>query len=315
MTLCVDAHVHVYEQGDWPPAWFDYAALQWARRAPDRRPEHVRPKMEDGLADPGAQRLLGQMSEDGVDVSVLFGVDWELGMDSRPPNSVRSVHERYGEIARTSGGRIVAFAGIDPRRPDAVDILDEALGRDGLRGLKLYPPTGFHAYDEACEPLYQRCADAGVPVAIHCGETLGMLRPRFSNPLYVQDVQRRYPNLTLWIAHAGAPWWWDEAVAVAEAGVDTYLELSSWQHVAYEEEELFVRRLGRAIGSLGADRLLFGSDHISGNRVRGTASYTRWISWFHDLPSTARKYGVTITPEHVEAILGGNAARCLGLQA
>jgi predicted TIM-barrel fold metal-dependent hydrolase len=315
VTLCVDAHVHVYDQGDWPPAWFDYAALQWARKSPERRPEHVRPKMEDGLADPGAERLFHQMSEAGVDCSVLFGVDWELGMDSRPANSPRQVHRRYGRLVRHSGGRLLAFAGVDPRRSDARIILEEALERDGLWGLKLYPPAGFHVYDEVCEPLYQLCADAAVPVAIHCGETLGMLRPRFSNPLYVQDVQRRYPGLTLWIAHAGAPWWWDEAVAVAEAGVDTYLELSSWQRVAYEEEELFVRRLGRAIGTLGADRLLFGSDHISGHRVRTGAGYARWISWFHDLPSTARKYGVAITAEHVEAILGGNAARCLGLQA
>lgn len=315
MSLRVDAHVHVYEKGDWPPAWFDYAALRWAGRGPDRLPEHVRPKMEDGLADPVGQRLLAQMAEGGVDVSILFGVDWELGMESRPANSVRAIHERYGQLMRASDGRIVAFAGVDPRRPDARAILEEARDRHGLRGLKLYPPAGFHAYDEMVDPLYEACLDSGLPVAIHCGETLGMLRPRFSNPLNVQDVHRRYPGLTLWIAHAGAPWWWDEAVAVAGAGVDTYLELSSWQQVAYEEEELFVRRLGRAIGSLGADRLLFGSDHISGHRVRGEQSYLRWISWFHELPSTARKYGVSITPEHVDAMLGGNAARCLRLQA
>jgi predicted TIM-barrel fold metal-dependent hydrolase len=315
VTLCVDAHVHVYEQGDWPPRWFDYAAQQWAGRGPDRLPEHVRPKMEDGLADPGAVRLLSQMTTAGVDVSVLLAVDWELGMDSRPGNDIREVHERYGRLMRDSGGRIVAFAGVDPRRPDALGIFEEARDRHGLRGLKLYPPAGFYAYDEAVQPLYQACADSGLPVAIHCGETLGMLRPRFSNPLFVQDVQRLYPGLTLWIAHAGAPWWWDEAVAVAEAGVDTYLELSSWQAVAYEDEELFVRRLGRALGSVGVDKLLFGSDHISGHRVRDDAGYRRWIDWFRDLPSLGRKYGVHVTDDDVEAMLGGNAARCLGLEA
>jgi predicted TIM-barrel fold metal-dependent hydrolase len=270
--------------------------------------------MEAGLADPGAERLLTQMAEAGVDVSVLLAVDWELGMDSRPGNSMRQVHERYGALMQASAGRIVAFAGVDPRRPNAAAILEEALERHQLRGLKLYPPAGFYPYDELADPLYRLCADAGVPVAIHCGETLGMLRPRFSNPLFVQDVQRRYPALTLWIAHAGAPWWWDEAVAVAEAGVDTYLELSSWQQVAYEDEEFFVRRLGRAIGSLGVEKLLFGSDHISGHRVRGDAAYHRWIGWFQELPATARKYGVAITDEHVDAMLGGNAARCLGMQ-
>lgn len=314
MTLCVDAHVHGYEEGDWPPRWFDFAAQQWAARGADRRPEHVRDKMERGLSDPGAARLLAQMASAGVDVSVMLGVDWELGMESRPANDVRQVHERYGRLMRESGGRIVAFAGVDPRRPDALDIFEEAHDVHGLRGLKLYPPAGFHAYDEIIDPLYAACADAGLPVVIHCGETLGMLRPRFSNPLFVQDVQRRFPSLTVWIAHAGATWWWDEALAVAEAGVDTYLELSSWQAVAYAEEELFIRRLGRAVGSLGADKLMFGSDHISGARVRPEASYRRWLEWFHDLPTLGRKYGVHFTTEDVEAMLGGNAARCLGLE-
>lgn len=313
MVLRVDAHVHVYEEGDWPPRWFDYAALQWARRGPDRRPEHVRPKMEAGLADPGAARLLARMDAAGVDVSVLLGVDWELGMESRPAHTMRQVHERYGRLMQESEGRIVAFAGVDPRRPDALQILEEARDRNGLRGLKLYPPAGFHAYDDICDPLYEACLESGLPVVIHCGETLGMLRPRFGNPLFVQDVQRRYPGLTIWIAHAGATWWWDEAVAVAEAGVDTYLELSSWQSVAYEDEEVFVRRLGRAVRTLGPERLLFGSDHISGHRVRGEEGYRRWLDWFRDLPALGRKYGVHLTPDHVEAMLGGNAARCLGL--
>lgn len=314
MTLCVDAHVHVYEEGDWPPRWFDYAAEQWASRGPGRLPEQVRDKMEEGLADPGAERLLSQMTATGVDASVLLGLDWELGMDSRPRNHPRQIHERYGRLMRDSGGRIVAFAGVDPRRPDAEDIFAEALDRHGLRGLKLYPPAGFHVYDDAVDPLISACRDAGLPLAVHCGETLGMLRPRFSNPLFVQDVQRRYPHLTIFIAHAGATWWWDEAVAVAEAGVHTYLELSSWQQVAYEDEDAFVRRLGRAVRSLGPEKIMFGSDHISGRRVRGEASYRRWIDWFRELPSLGRKYGVALSSADVDAMLGGNAARCLGLE-
>lgn len=313
MTLTVDAHVHVYEQGDWPPNWFDYVAKQWASGVPGRRPEDVRGKIESGLADPGAARLLAQMDHYGVDVSVVLGLDWELGMESEPRNSMKEVHARYGRLTRELHGRVVAFAGVDPRRNDAASRLEEALDRYGLAGLKLYPPVGFFAYEECVLPLYAACADRKVPVAVHCGETLGLLRPRFSNPLYVQDVQRRHPDLTLWIAHAGAPWWWDEAVSVAAAGVNTYLELSQWQETAFEDEEQFVRRLGRALRVLGPHRLLFGSDHISGSRVRPEERYARWLEWFRDLPRRARSYGVTVTDADVEEMLGGNAARSLGL--
>lgn len=315
MTLRVDAHVHVYEEGDWPPKWFDYAALQWALREPGRQPEHIRERIEAGLADPGAARLLSQMSRAGVDVSVILGLDWELGMDSVPLNSPREIHERYGQLMRETNGRLVALAGVDPRRRDALQILEEALDDHGLRGLKLYPPAGFYAYDDSVDSLYAACLDRNLPVVVHCGETLGMLRPRFGNPLFLQDVQRRFPRLVLWVAHAGATWWWEEAMSVAEASVNTYLELSSWQHFAYQEEELFIRKLGRALKVVGPERILFGSDHISGARVRDEESYMRWQKWFDDLPRRARTYGVTVTNEHLEAMLGGNAARCLSLVA
>lgn len=313
MSRCVDAHVHLYEQGFWPPRWFDYVAAQWAHGHPDRSPADIRDRVEAGLADPHGERLISQMDEGGVDTSVLLAVDWELGMESRPPVSADELHARYGEMVRASGGRLVAFAGVDPRRPDALALLDRACDTHGMAGLKLYPPAGFYPYDEIVNPLYEACADRGIPVVVHTGSTLGLLRPRFGNPLYLQDVQRRYPGLTLWIAHAGATWWWDEAVAVARAGIDTYLELSSWQQFAYADEESFVRRLGAALSALGEGKLLFGSDHISGPRVRGSAGYLRWLDWFRDLPATARKHGVQITEDQVDAMLGGNAERCLRL--
>lgn len=313
MSRCVDAHVHLYEEGFWPPAWFDYVARQWAHSRPGRDQADIRGRIEGGLADPAGAHLIEQMDQAGIDTAVLLTVDWELGMESCPAVPVSEVHARYAELALASNGRLVAFAGVDPRRPDALALAEQAFDVHGLAGLKLYPPAGFYPYEEIVEPLYEACAERGIPVVVHTGSTLGLLRPRFGNPLFMQDVQRRYPSLTLWIGHAGATWWWDEAVAVAKAGIDTYLELSSWQSFAYDEEETFVRRLGRALSVLGAEKLLFGSDHISGPRVRGTAGYLRWAEWFRCLPTTARKYGVQVTDDQIEAMLGGNAARCLGL--
>jgi predicted TIM-barrel fold metal-dependent hydrolase len=313
MSMTIDAHVHLVERGFWPPKWFDFAAHQWVNRAPGRKPEDIREKIEDGLVDPGGERLLEQLAVAGIDHAVIFMVDWALGMESEPAIHLTDQHQRIADVVATSNGKLSAFAGVDPRRPDALTIVETALETQDMRGLKFYPPAGFYPYAAECDALYRACAERGVPVAIHTGVTLGLLRPRFSNPLYIQDVQRRHPDLTIWIAHSGATYWWDEAVATAHAGIDTYLELSSWQELAAEDEELFVRRLGLAINTVGPDRLLYASDHISGSRVRGTKSLVDWVGWFRDLPVIAKKYGVAITDEHVELILGGNAARSLGL--
>ena len=314
MGVCIDGHVHVVEEGFWPQRWFDFAAEQWAHRGPNRQAGDIRDKIETGLVDPGAERLLQQMDAAAIDNAVIFAVDWALGMDSDPAVPIEQIHRRYAEIV-ASNDRLFAFAGVDPRRPDAHDVVKEALDIHGFKGLKLYPPTGFFPHDEVVTPLYELCVERGVPVAVHTGATLGLLRPRFSDPLYLQDVQRRFPGITLWIAHSGSPYWWDEALAVAISGIDTYLELSSWEALAYEDERTFVKRLEGAINTLGPERLLFASDHISGERVRGLDSYRDWVTWFRELPGTAKKYDAAITDEHVELIIGGNAARCLGIDA
>lgn len=313
MTIRVDAHVHLYDDGFWPSNWFDYVAASWARRSPDRRPSDIREHIEAGMADPDGSRMLDHLDAAGVDLAVILNVDWELGMEGRAATPVDEVHRRYQKLVVAHPGRLAYFAGVDPRRPDALEILVRAHEQYGASGLKLYPPAGFYPYEEAAFPLYEACLERELPVAVHTGGTLGLLRPRFANPLYIQDVQRRYPALTLMIAHCGSDFWWDEAMAVARNGYATYLELSGWQQFAGQNEDIFVKRLHAAISSAGPDKLVFGSDHISGRKVRGRESYLSWANWFSDLAATGRKYGRKFTNEQVNAILGVNAARMLRL--
>ncbi|HTX01912.1 MAG TPA: amidohydrolase family protein [Acidimicrobiales bacterium] len=312
MAERIDAHVHVYDTGHWPARWFDFVAEKWAAARPGRSPGEIRGGIEAGLADPGATNLLAQMDELGLDRAVILGLDWELGMGQQAPVPIEQVHETYAAITASSGGRILSFAGVDPRRPNATELLAGLLER-GSRGLKLYPPAGFHAYDEVAEPLLELCLEANVPVAIHTGGTIGVLRPRFGNPLDIQDVQARYPGLKIWIAHSGLSWWWEEALAVATNGVRIYLELSGWQEIVAHDEERFVRMLDTARRRVGVQRLLFGSDHFSGPKVRGIGSLRDWYDWFVDLPARAKRYGVVFSDDEVDLILGENARECLGL--
>lgn len=312
-ALRVDAHVHVYDYGYWPEKWFDFVAAKWATEQPGRQPSEVRGRVEAGMADPGAANLVSQMDEVGIDVSVVLTLDWELGMGQGAKVPIEQIHAEYEAIAQSSRGRIVVFAGLDPRRPNAPELLAQLIERGVIKGLKLYPPTGFYPFDEVVLPLLDLCQSAGLPVVFHTGGTIGLLSPRYANPLYIQDVQAQFPSLRIWLAHAGAKWWWEEAVAVAANGIGTYLELSSWQEVALEEEERFVAMLDKARRRLGVGKLIFGSDHFSGPRVRGTASLQEWYRWWEELPKRAKAYGVSFSDAEVDAILGGNASECLGL--
>lgn len=316
--MIIDAHVHVVDEGFWPTQWFDWVAYSWGRsRSPYREPAIVRPKIEPGLTDPDGSRMLAHMNAAGVDTAVILPIDWGPDFDQGRRAPLDQVQEHAARLMAKHPGRFVAFAGIDPRRPNATELLEWAVRTLGVRGLKLYPPMGFYPYDKVADPLYELCEATGLPVLFHTGEALAITSPRFANPLFVQDVQARFPRLIVWLGHAGAKLWWDEAVSVAANGVNSYLELSVWiwDTTTEEEAERFVRRLALARDRLGPHRLLFGSDHISGARVRGRAFLPKVVRWFGELPERAAKLGISFTHEELQLIMGGNAARCLGLSA
>jgi predicted TIM-barrel fold metal-dependent hydrolase len=306
--MIVDCHVHVLDEGFWPESWFDHVALEWSRREPDRDPAAIRSKIEPGLIDPDGSRLLGAMDAAGIDAAVILPLDWGPEMDARTP--WQRMNEHAFELGATHPGRLIPFVGVDPRRDEAAAFVETALASGRARGLKLYPPTGFYPYDERVLPLYESCVRHGAPVLIHTGETLPLLRPRFARPIYLQDVHAAFPELKTLVGHAGAKLWWDEAVSVVSQSIAASLELSAWfwGTESEQEQDAFAAQLVAARDRLGIDRLVFGSDHVSGSRVRGPAFPKTVVDWFRSLPERA-----DFTEAEVAAILGGNAVRLLGL--
>jgi predicted TIM-barrel fold metal-dependent hydrolase len=313
--ISVDTHLHHYERGFFSPRWHDYVAKVWGTRNPPYRdPAIIRPRIEEGMEDPNGDRMVEHMDAAGIDVGVLHPLDWEIGFKQPAPIPIRQMHEIIAGVARRHAGRFVAFAGVDPQRADAVEIFEWAVRDLGMQGLKLYPNTGFYPYDRIVYPLYERCQAWGLPILCHTGgPAIALLPSRFANPIYLHDVQADFPDLKLWVAHAGHRIFWKEAAALAAVGLNTYLELSTWQEIALKEEEYYVRWLGKVRDRVGVHRLLWGSDHIAGTRVRGREKLIEWAEWFRGLPERAAKYGLTFTDADVELILGGNAAACLGL--
>ena len=313
--MVIDSHTHLYDTGYLPGKWYDAAARQWAfGKMPYRNPDDIRPRIEPGLIDPDGGLMMSDMDAAGVDAIVVLAVDFSLGVGEEAPVSMDEIHRRYGELQRKYPGRFYAFAGVDPRRPDAVNIFKTAIEEHGLRGYKVYPACGYYPHDRSLYPIFEICSAQGLPVLSHTGRITYPLKARFTHPIHLADVQADFPNLVLWFGHGGCPLWWEECVEVAAGGVNSYLEVSMWQPQAYDQEEQFIRKLAHARDILGAHRLLFGSDHYSGTRFSGERSQLGlWVQWWRELPERARRYGVSFTQEEVELVLGGNAARCLGL--
>lgn len=311
--MIVDAHVHILDTGQWPDEWWDYVAADWTSQAEGRRPEQVRAKIEPGLIDPDGSRMIEAMDAAGVDWAVNLPIDW--GPDFHNHRSVEEIVGHAVQFAARYPDRLIPFGGIDPRREGAADALERWLRDGAIRGLKLYPSCGFRPSDPRAVELYELCAAYGVPILFHTGDPLPLLDPEYSHPRHLREVVRAFPDLSVWLGHAGAPNAWESAVDVVAASNAACLELSVWlwDDSTADDELALARRIADARDRVGIERILFGSDHVSGRRVRPRGFLNRIVEMFERLPDTGERAGIRISPEELDLIMGGNAARILEL--
>lgn len=266
----------------------------------------------EGLPDVDSRgaAIIAEMDEAGIDMSVVFLGDYGLRL-GESALSVEDENRAIAELARSHPGRIVPFAGVDPRRPQALDLFRQGLDEWGMRGLKLHPGTGFDPAAEVCRPFFELAGSRGVPVVVHTGPMASPLVSHTARPVNLDPVAADFPETTIVMQHAGQRCWWQEALNIAFWKPNVYLELSMWQWAYRFDRAGFVKALGQMKQEIGLDRVLFGSDFPG---LAETMGLRAWVEVFSDLPSLAAEHGVEITAAEADGILGGNAQRILGLE-
>jgi len=304
----VDAHIHLFGDGHLPRAWYRKAADRWAAAAwPRRDPAAI--DIESGLVDLEGTLLFAELEKAGIAAGVAMGLDWGISL-GEPRIPVRAVHQHYREMQGRFAGRFFGVAGIDPRRPDAVALLEEAIVDLGLKALKMYPPCGFFPFDPVCFPLYDKCLELGVPVVFHTALVGFPHVPRFAHPLNLGDVQARYPSLAIVFAHAGYPVWAEEAMELVAHHPNSYLDISNWNALMDRDPDRLARLLLEMRDTVGAHRMLFASDHLGGRRFSGSRSrLAQWVNFVQELPDRAARLGGTVSSEEMQLIMGENARR------
>jgi predicted TIM-barrel fold metal-dependent hydrolase len=168
-------------------------------------------------------------------------------------------------------GRIVGGFMINPTTNDAAHRVRAALA-DGLRVVCLFPAMHRYALSDpkVAELVGVVAATPGVALFVHCGvlsvgvrQRLGLasrFEMRFGQPLDVQRFAVDYPSLPIVIPHFGAGFF-REALMLAEACPNVFLDTSStngW--IRYHPNLTLIDVFRTAMGVLGPDRLLFGTD-------------------------------------------------------
>ena len=167
------------------------------------------------------------------------------------PHQVASINAFIAHEVANSGGAFVGFGTLHPDSPNKQADLRNLVAV-GLRGVKLHPDIQHFAADDVrVMPIYEMCADAGLPVLLHTGDW----RFDYSNPKRVAKVLRAFPKLTLIGAHLGGWSVWDEAVRILPDFPNLMVDTSSCSRWLKPE------RMKAIIRAYGADRVLFGTDY------------------------------------------------------
>jgi predicted TIM-barrel fold metal-dependent hydrolase len=278
----IDVHVHIEVDGDGhaslPPDLADAASAYFSADGP-------RPDL-DSIADHYRQRSMA---------AVVFTVDAQTQLRHPALSSAE-----IAEGAARNNDVLIPFGSVDPNRgAEAVELARRLIDDHGVRGFKFHPTVqGFDPSDEAHHPLYEVLQDAGVVALFHTGQTgIGAGLPGgrglllgLSNPMLLDPVAARFPDLQIVMAHPSVPWQ-EEALSVATHKHNTWIDLSGWS------PKYFPAELVRYANSILKKRVLFGSDFPLLTPDR----------WMRDVEQTALK------PEVMPGILKDNAARLLGI--
>jgi predicted TIM-barrel fold metal-dependent hydrolase len=154
--------------------------------------------------------------------------------------------------------KLIGFCSVDPHDADAVEQLDHAVKRLGLRGLKVGPIyQNVHPQDERFLALMARAEALGVPVLIHQGTTFcSNVSLELANPILLQPIALKFPKLRMLIAHMGHPWI-AETLVLIRKHPHFYTDISALYYRPWQ----FYNALVMAMEYGVLDKLLFGTDY------------------------------------------------------
>jgi predicted TIM-barrel fold metal-dependent hydrolase len=155
--------------------------------------------------------------------------------------------------------RFWSYGSVFPKTasPDELNAVLTELSRIkslGLHGIKLHPDYQvFYPDDENVFPVYEKCAELGLPIMFHAG--FDPISPKLTHatPDRLLRVIENFPKLTAIFAHMGGEYHWDEVYDII-CGKSCFIDTS------YCAENMESALMERMIKKHGSERVLFGSD-------------------------------------------------------
>lgn len=209
-------------------AWGSFISTEAAMRWPDEY-VHIFKKyrsprqMYEGMT---VDEMLSEMDNAGVDICVLsafYHKDMAVVSNEEVAAHVKAHPDRF-----VGAGTVNIM-----RKPMEVTRQVEYMVNDlNLRCVRLEPymygdgTTGLPPTDKHYWPVFIKCAELGVPVAIQVGHTGPLLPSECGRPIYLDEIALAFPELTIIGCHLGQPWH-EEMMILAWKHPNVYVETSA----------------------------------------------------------------------------------------
>ncbi|MDD4318252.1 MAG: amidohydrolase family protein [Victivallaceae bacterium] len=216
------------------------------------------------------------------------GIDYAVGLPlANKPENVTGINQWALE---QHGGRIFMLGTVFPEMEKPGEHV-HWLYENGFRGIKLHPEYQQFSYDDvALEPLWRTMIEHDMFLVTHAGGDIGFPPPYHSDPESLAAFHRRWPELTLILAHFGSWGMWDD-VEKHLIGLPVYLDTSFLDGFVPDDKVVQMMR------SHGIDRILFGSDSPWRDQKKD-------VDFINRLP---------LSPEEKNKIFWDNARRLLSI--
>jgi predicted TIM-barrel fold metal-dependent hydrolase len=252
--------------------------------------------------------------ESPVDFAVLHSLPclgFTIGHLTLPDRAVafRNKHPNRFKCYGTVGTPIIKTA---------IDELKRQVDDLGIDGIKLYPSFFYDDRGEAwrldgadyATPLLEAAQKLGIRhIAVHKALWLG---PAPKNAFDIDDLDsplRRFPDLSFEMVHGGTAFI-DETIRLMNNNPNLYLTLETTFSYIIAKRSHFDRAIGKLVGALGSDRLLF----ASGNNLSHPAPLIKAFANYQFAEEHMDRFKISpLTDLDRRKMLGLNAARLHGL--
>ena len=148
---------------------------------------------------------------------------------------------------------MIPFGNINPCHHDVRREFGKSIAL-GVRGFKFYPADhGYEPFSTDMSYVYGECEDRALPIMFHTGLSAQRdANQRYIRPRDFEPLCREFPDLTVILAHAGRPHWYDDACRLALEYPNLYIDTGLLQAEEIERCLTFAPTVRH--------KILFGSD-------------------------------------------------------